>query len=468
MAKIAKTHTIYVCQQCGAQSPKFGGRCADCGAWNSLVETIVTSGPAAGDQRHGTSGRTASIPLSQVKSGDGQRVPTGMGEIDRVMGGGIVPGSIALIGGEPGIGKSTILLEVAALVGSEDRPALYISAEESPQQVKLRADRLGIRGDAVHLLAETDVESIVETVRTMLPRLVIVDSIQTIASSGIGSAPGSISQVRECTMQLMRLAKDTHVPIMLIGHVTKDGTVAGPRALEHIVDIVLYLEGERFHSYRLLRSVKNRFGATEVGIFEMRGEGMVEVTDPSGIFLADRAHRATGSAVTISLEGTRPLLVEVQALASATSYGTPSRTPTGVDHTRLLMLLAVLAKRVGLRTHQHDIYVNVVGGIDLKEPAADLGIAAAVASSLKERRIGADLALVGEVGLGGELRTVARVETRLKEAARLGFRRCIIPRASLGHQTLVEGLQLIAVSSLAEAIEAALDKTSEEREDVVS
>jgi DNA repair protein RadA/Sms len=455
---MAKTHTIYICQQCGAQSPKFGGRCADCGAWNSLVETIVASNPVSAAQKRGGT-LNSPTPLSQVRSSDEQRLPTKLSEFDRVLGGGIVPGSLILLGGEPGIGKSTIMAQVAALVGNDDRPALYISAEESPQQVKLRADRLGITGDKIHLFAETDVESIAETVRNLLPRLVIVDSIQTIATSSISSAPGSISQVRECTVQLMRLAKDTQVPILMIGHVTKDGTVAGPRALEHIVDVVLYLEGERFHSYRLLRSVKNRFGATEVGIFEMRGEGMVEVTDPSGIFLADRAHRATGAAVTISLEGTRPLLVEVQALASATSYGTPSRTPTGVDHTRLLMLLAVLAKRVGLRTGQHDIYVNVVGGIDLKEPAADLGIAAAIASSLKERRVGSDIALVGEVGLGGELRAVTRVETRLREAARLGFRRCIIPHASLGgQQSKVEDMRLIAVASLAEAIEMALDK----------
>jgi DNA repair protein RadA/Sms len=334
---------------------------------------------------------------------------------------------------------------------------LYISAEESPQQIKLRADRLGIADDTMYLLAETDVAAITDAARNLRPRLVIIDSIQTIAESAIASAPGSISQVRECTVQLMRFAKETHIPTLLIGHVTKDGTVAGPRALEHIVDAVLYLEGERFHSYRLLRSVKNRFGATEIGIFEMRGEGMVEVADPSGIFLADRAHRATGSAVTISLEGTRPLLVEIQALASATSYGTPSRTVTGVEHTRLLMLLAVLAKRTGLKLASHDVYVNVVGGLELSEPAVDLGIAAAIASSFKECQIGGNLALVGEVGLGGELRPVARLEARLREAARLGFRRCVIPKASKQHADKVEGIELIAAHSLAEALAVALD-----------
>lgn len=452
-----KTRTIYTCQQCGAQSPKFAGRCAECGTWNSLVETLVAPTPSGIRARSGHAVVAAPQRLSQITTSGNPRLPTGLGEMDRVLGGGIVPGSIALIGGEPGIGKSTLLIQAAALVGTEDSPALYVSAEESPLQIKLRAERLGLSGETVYLLAETDADTIIETARNLQPRLMIIDSIQTIALSSITSAPGSISQVRECTVQLMRLAKETQIPILLIGHVTKDGTVAGPRALEHIVDAVLYLEGERFHSYRLLRSVKNRFGATEVGIFEMRGEGMVEVADPSGIFLADREHRATGSAVTISMEGTRPLLVEIQALASATSYGTPSRTVTGVDHTRLLMLLAVLAKRAGLRLGQHDVYVNVVGGIDLEEPAVDLGIAAAIASSLKEQQIGGNLALVGEVGLGGELRPVSRLETRVREAARLGFKRCILPKSSKDHAGAIAGIELIAVNSLAEAIDAALD-----------
>ncbi len=368
-----------------------------------------------------------------------------------------VPGTANFVANDLIVHNSTLLLGAADRVGTSDQPVLYVSAEESPQQIKMRAERLGIAGDRVALLAETDAETIIETARAMQPRLVIVDSIQTIATGNVTSVPGSISQVRECTVQLMRMAKASHIAVLLIGHVTKDGTVAGPRALEHIVDAVLYLEGERFHSYRLLRSVKNRFGATEVGIFEMRGEGMVEVADPSGIFLADRAHRATGSAVTISLEGTRPLLVEVQALASATSYGTPTRTVTGVDHTRLLMLLAVLAKRTGLRLGQHDVYVNVVGGIELSEPAVDLGIAAAIASSFKERQIGGDLALIGEVGLGGELRSVTRVETRLREAARLGFQRCIVPQANAAQVRGVTDLHVITVGSLAEALSAAME-----------
>jgi DNA repair protein RadA/Sms len=352
--------------------------------------------------------------------------------------------------------NSTLLAQAAALTGTEKRPALYISAEESPQQVKLRADRLGIAGDQVHLLAETDIEAIISAIEVTQPALVVVDSIQTISTEDIASAPGSISQVRECTLSLMRLAKATHIPVMLIGHVTKDGTVAGPRALEHIVDAVIYLEGERFHSYRLLRTVKNRFGPTDVGVFEMRSEGLVEVTDPSGIFLADRSRRATGSAVTVSLEGTRPLLVEIQALASATSFGTPSRTATGVDHNRLLMLLAVLNKRVGLRLGQHDIYVNVVGGLELSEPAVDLGVAVAIASSVREERVGADLAVLGEVGLGGELRTVSRAEARAREAARMGFRRCIMPRAN---QVNMPEISIVTVTSLAEAIAMALDST---------
>ncbi|MBA3824980.1 MAG: DNA repair protein RadA [Ktedonobacterales bacterium] len=458
-----KAKTVYVCQQCDAQSPKYAGRCTECGAWNSFVETVIAAPTANGKAARGAVGMTAApILLRDVHSGDHTRIPTGFGEIDRVLGGGIVPGSIALIGGEPGIGKSTLTLSAAERVGTADQPTLYLSAEESPQQIKMRADRMGIDGARVALLAETDLDAIIAATLAMAPRLLVVDSIQTIASANVASVPGSISQVRECTLHLMRMAKSSQIPVLLIGHVTKDGTVAGPRALEHIVDAVLYLEGERFHSYRLLRSVKNRFGANEVGIFEMRGEGMVEVADPSGIFLADRTHRATGSAVTVSLEGTRPLLVEVQALASATSYGTPSRTVTGVDHTRLLMLLAVLAKRVGLRLGQHDVYVNVVGGIELSEPAGDLGIAVAIASSFKERQIGHDLALVGEVGLGGELRAVTRIETRLREAARLGFRRCIIPKANLahlGHGNSIPDCEIMGVSSVAEAVDAALERS---------
>jgi DNA repair protein RadA/Sms len=453
-----KSRTIFVCQQCDAQSPKFVGRCPECGAWNSYVETVISTGASTG--KGDTAPRLGGgkpVLLKDVNTGDHQRIPTGYGEIDRVLGGGLVPGSIILLGGEPGIGKSTLLSQVASQVGTAEQPVLYISAEESPQQMKMRAERLGIGGDRVALLAETDAEAILDAARVMQPRLLIVDSIQTIATGNIASIPGSISQVRECTVQLMRLAKASGTAVLLIGHVTKDGTVAGPRALEHIVDAVLYLEGERFHSYRLLRSVKNRFGATEVGIFEMRGEGMVEVADPSGIFLADRTHRATGAAVTISLEGTRPLLVEVQALASATSYGTPTRTVTGVDHTRLLMLLAVLAKRTGLRLGQHDVYVNVVGGIELSEPAVDLGIAAAIASSFKEQHIGDKLALIGEVGLGGELRAVTRVETRLREAARLGFQHCIIPKANAAQIGKERDLDIITASSLAEAIGVALE-----------
>jgi DNA repair protein RadA/Sms len=456
---MAKAHTVYVCQQCGSQFPKFGGKCTACGEWNSLVETIVPAVNASNGarKRGNVNDPPLTVPLSQVQFGDTQRVSTCLDEMNRVLGGGIVPGSLILIGGEPGIGKSTLLIQVANLVGTYDQPALYVSAEESAQQIKLRAERLAIEGSNIHLLAETDIDIISDAIRAMNPRLVVIDSIQTIANTAISSVPGSISQVRECTMQLMRLAKEACIPIVLIGHVTKDGTVAGPRALEHIVDVVLYLEGERFHSYRLLRSVKNRFGATEVGIFEMRSEGMVEVTDPSRIFLADRAQRATGSAVTVSLEGTRPLLVEIQALTSATSYGTPSRTATGVDHTRLLMLLAVLNRRAGLRVGQHDIYVNVVGGLELSEPAIDLGIATAIASSFKEQRVNTDLAIIGEVGLGGELRSVARIESRITEAARLGFKRCLIPKANQQQLGTVSEIELISAATLPEAISQSLD-----------
>ncbi len=450
-----KTRTIYVCQQCDAQSPKYAGRCPECGAWNSFVETVAAS-PVTGKAATVARGPSQPVLLADVRADEHPRLATGFGEFDRVLGGGFVPGSITLIGGEPGIGKTTLLSQTAARVGNRQHPALYVSAEESPQQIKLRADRLGLDPYSMQLLAETDVEAIIETARASRPRLLIIDSIQTIASSGVTSAPGSISQVRECTLHLMHLAKASETAVLLIGHVTKDGTVAGPRALEHIVDAVLYLEGERFHSYRLLRATKNRFGATEVGIFEMRGDGMVEVADPSGIFLADRGHRATGAAVTVSLEGTRPLVVEVQALASPAAFGTPSRTATGVDHTRLLMLLAVLGKRAGVRLGQHDVYVNVVGGIELSEPAVDLGIAVAIASSCRERQIGADLVLIGEIGLGGEVRSVTRLEQRLREVARLGFHRAIVPAANHAEARAVEGLEILPVGSLVEALHAAL------------
>lgn len=441
------------------------GRCPDCGAWSSLTEMVSPpSKSASGSTSSGRTIGTAAEPvaLPQVESLPRERRPTGSGELDRVLGGGVVPGSLVLLGGEPGIGKSTLLAQVAGQLALMEGAVLYVTAEESAQQVKLRAERLGIHTERLFLLAETEIEAVIEHADRMRPVLLIVDSIQTVGTSQITSAPGSVSQVRECTLRLMQLAKRTHVPVCIIGHVTKDGSVAGPRALEHMVDAVLYLEGERFHSYRLLRGVKNRFGATnEVGVFEMRNEGMVDVANPSGLFLSERgAHGSSGAAVVVSMEGTRPLLVEVQALAATSSFGTPRVATTGVDHNRLVMLLAVLSKRVGLMLANQDVYVNITGGFSLGEPAIDLGVAAAVASSFRERPVVANTALIGEVGLGGELRAVTRLEARVREAGKLGFKRCVLPASAPhaeGDSTSGVDVEMLRARTLAEALEMALD-----------
>jgi DNA repair protein RadA/Sms len=404
------------------------------------------------------------LVLPEIKPLAHQRISVGYPEMDRVLGGGLVAGSLTLIGGEPGIGKSTLLLQVSGAIAKNVGPVLYVSGEESIEQVKMRAERLDISGERLYLLAAIELDVIVEALNRLKPSLVVVDSIQTVLANHLTSAPGSISQVRECTLQLMQLAKSTHTPIFIIGHVTKEGTVAGPKALEHIADAVLYLEGERFHTYRLLRGVKNRFGAThEVGVFEMQGEGLLEVANPSAVFLADRAVGATGSVVVVSMEGTRPLLVEVQALVTPSNFGNARCNTNGIEYNRLLMLLAVLTKRVGLSVGNHDVYANVVGGFTLEEPAIDLGVAAAIASSYREKHIPADMVLIGEVGLSGELRAVSRLPLRVREAAKLGFKRCIVPSAGKGAQVraeleagLPDDFKVITSSSLAVALEIAL------------
>ena len=410
-------------------------------------------------------GTQVPLVLPQIKPLVQQRISVGYAEMDRVLGGGLVAGSLTLIGGEPGIGKSTLLLQVSGAIAKNVGPVLYVSGEESIEQVKMRAERLDITGEQLYLLASIELDVIAEAISHLKPALVVVDSIQTVLSNHLTAAPGSISQVRECTLQLMHLAKSTHTPIFIIGHVTKEGTVAGPKALEHIADAVLYLEGERYHTYRLLRGVKNRFGAThEVGVFEMHGEGLVEVANPSAVFLADRAIGATGSAVVVSMEGTRPLLVEVQALVTPSNFGNARCTTNGIEHNRLLMLLAVLTKRVGLAVGNHDVYANVVGGFTLEEPAVDLGVAAAIASSYREKHIPPDIALIGEIGLSGELRPVSRLALRVREAAKLGFKRCIVPSAGKGaqvtreleHSALPGDFRVITSSTLAVALEIAL------------
>lgn len=459
-----KSTTKFVCQQCGFEAAKWMGRCTDCGAWNSMVETVIAPRPASAERSSGPIISVAPISAPDVSALAEDRRATGSPELDRTLGGGLMPGSLVLLGGEPGIGKSSLLLKVAGNIAETGASTLYVCAEESPQQVKLRAERLGALHPRLFLLPATEIEAVTEQIERMAPALVVVDSIQTVATSLISSAPGSVSQVRDCALQLMRVAKRTHIPICLIGHVTKEGAVAGPRTLEHMVDAVLYLEGERFQTFRLLRGVKNRFGAThEVGVFEMRGDGMVDVTNPSGLFLAERRSDATGSAVVVSMEGTRPLLVETQALVTPTVFGAPRQTATGVDRTRLQMLLAVLTKRVGLALSTQDVFVNVVGGFELTEPAVDLGVALAIASNFVERRIAADLVALGEVGLGGELRAVPRLGQRVREAVKLGFRRVVAPpsrvRADSDLVNSLAGLdvELLEAATLTEAVEMALE-----------
>ena len=453
---MAKARTQFVCQQCGSTSPKWMGRCPDCGEWNTMVETIVES-----RERSPLSyavPRSKPQRLSEVTTDGLQRVPLPMPEFSRVLGGGIVPGSLVLIGGDPGIGKSTLLLQVSALMTEALGKVLYVSGEESVHQMKMRAQRLGIATDQLYLLTETNLNMILGHIEELAPEAVIIDSIQTVYLDELGSTAGSISQVRECASRLMQLAKGEGIPIFLVGHVTKAGAIAGPKVLEHIVDTVLYLEGDRFHAYRLLRSVKNRFGATsEVAVFEMRSQGLIEIANPSEAFLAERLPNAAGSTIAVTLEGTRPLLVEIQALASTTSFGLPRRRANGVDFNRLLLLVAVLNKRVGLRLSDQDIFVNVVGGLKISEPAADLAIATAIASSFKGAPVAADLAIVGEIGLSGELRTVSQLSKRLNEAAKLGFKRCLIPKPFRHQEEIVsDGIEVIGVRSLQKALQVAL------------
>ena len=452
-----RTKTIFVCQQCGKESVKWLGRCPNCEGWNTFIESLI-----APSSRSVPSRLPASTPceLSQIAIEGTPRLTISLAEFNRVLGGGIVPGSLVLIGGDPGIGKSTLLLQVSAMAAQRGGKVLYVSGEESLQQVRLRANRLGLGGGGLYILAETNLEAILGQLDQAAPDLVVVDSIQTVSVDELGSAPGSVGQIRECTMRLMGWAKTAGVPVLLSGHVTKDGAIAGPRVLEHIVDVVLYLEGEAFSAYRLLRSVKNRFGSTnEVGIFEMRGEGLVEVDNPSEVFLSQRAKEAVGSAVVPTLEGTRPLLVEIQALTSATSFGLPRRTANGIDFNRLLLIAAVLSKRVGLALGSQDIIVNVVGGLRVNEPAADLGIALAIASSLRGVAIDSGLVAVGELGLSGELRGVPQLERRLAEAAKLGFQRCLVPKSREGAAPIPQGIEAVAVESVRESLKVALPRS---------
>ena len=452
---MAKLKTQYVCQQCGRTAPKPLGRCPQCGEWNSMIEEVVEARPTSSATVYGQ----APVRLDQIETGNDDRLPLGMAEFSRVLGGGVVPGSLVLIGGDPGIGKSTLLLQASTGMAARG-PVLYVSGEESVGQIKNRAVRLtdgATPGDRLYLLTETDLGRVIGHIEELHPLLTVIDSIQTMQSADIDSAAGSISQVRECAARLQATAKSSGGAIFLVGHVTKEGAIAGPRVLEHIVDTVLYLEGDSFHSYRLLRSVKNRFGPTsEVGVFEMGSTGLVEVTNPSEAFLAERKADAPGSAIAITMEGTRPLLVEVQGLTSPSAFGYPRRTANGVDNNRLLLLVAVLSRRGGIQLSDQDVFVNVVGGLQVGEPAADLALASAIASSARDRALPSDLALVGEVGLSGELRSVAQLPARLNEASRLGFREVVIPATGRSRVPGPAGLKVSPVASLAEALSLTL------------
>lgn len=450
-----KIKTFFQCQACGYISPKWLGKCPDCGAWNSFTEEkkeTVSRHASLGTHL----GKSEPQALSSISSGSEQRTSTEIKEFDRVLGGGVVAGSVILVGGDPGIGKSTLLLQALWGLSKKYGKVLYVSGEESPEQIKIRAERLSIDSEGIILLSETSVEAIMNTASKLIPKVMVVDSIQTVYTEELVSAPGSVSQVRECAAKMMLFAKRSDIPVFLVGHVTKEGAIAGPRVLEHIVDTVLYFEGDRGHSYRILRTVKNRFGSTnEIGIFEMSDAGLLEVENPSELFLLERPLNVSGSTVVASIEGTRPLMVEIQSLVSQTNFGMPRRTTIGVDFNRVNLLAAVLEKKVGLHLGGMDIFVNVVGGLKLIEPAVDLGIIATIVSSLRDIPIDPKIFVFGEVGLSGEIRAVTQAETRIKEAAKIGFKRAIMPTGNSEKIKNTFGLELIGIKYVEDCLDAA-------------
>jgi len=446
---MAKVQTRYVCQHCAYASPRWVGRCPNCSEWNTFVEELsrkTSARPASAPSA------VAAVSLAEVDSAADERIPSSIGEVDRVLGGGIVRGSVVLVGGDPGVGKSTLMLQLAA--GLKNQVVLYISGEESARQIKLRADRLRVRdASKLLILSETNVDTISAVIERSPPDLIIVDSIQTMFRPQFESSPGSVAQVREASALFTRFAKERGIPVFLIGHVTKEGVIAGPKVIEHLVDTVLQFEGERQYSYRILRAIKNRYGSTnEIGVFEMREAGLEEVKNPSEVFLSERSFGSSGSAVVASIEGTRPILIEVQALVTSTSYGVPQRNTTGFDYRRLGLLIAVLEKRLGMALGQFDVFVNIAGGIRVDEPAVDLGIGMSIISSLRDTAIDAQTVTVGEIGLSGEVRTVGQIEKRVQEAAKLGFQRIIVPNNNLKGLQRVNGIEVVGVEQIDDAV----------------
>ena len=452
MVKSKKEKTRFICQSCGFNSPRWLGRCTECGEWNSMIEEKVVPEKRSRSMISKTS--NAPVALSQVRAEQNERIVTKSSEFNRVLGGGIVPGSVVLVGGDPGIGKSTLMLQEGARIASSIMNVLYISGEESTSQIKMRADRLGINSENLLILAETNLEEILGHIDRVAPDIMIIDSIQTVYRSDMDSAPGSISQIRECAYQFISVAKERNIPVFLIGHVTKEGYIAGPKVLEHMVYTLLFFEGDRDHFYRILRAVKNRFGSTnEIGVFEMVEKGLMEVNNPSEMFLSERNENIPGSSVICALEGTRPLMLEIQALVTPSNYGLPQRSATGIDSKRLAMLLAVLEKRIGLRIGTHDVFVNAVGGIRIDETSADLGIALAIASSLKNVAIDPKTVVIGEIGLGGELRAVSQIDKRISESGKLGFKRIVIPASNRKVGRTEGDLDIAKASKLDDAIQ---------------
>lgn len=451
-----KVKTKFVCQECGLIAPKWLGKCPGCGKWNTLVEEREQKGLYAGAPRRVAAASVTAQPITSLHTETESRLMTGIEELDRVLGGGIVPGSLILVGGDPGIGKSTLLLQASHQLAMQGHKVLYVSGEESVAQTKLRADRLGALHDQLYVATETALPDVEQLAEDVAPALMIIDSIQTAFHPDIASAPGSVAQVRECTGHLMRIAKQRGTAVVIVGHVTKEGAIAGPRLLEHMVDGVLYFEGERASTYRIVRAVKNRFGSTnEIGLFEMEARGLTEVKNPSELFLSERPLGVPGSVVVASLEGTRPVLVELQALVTPTAFATPRRMATGVDHHRISLLIAVLEKRLGLFLQNQDAYVNVAGGVRLDEPAIDLGMAVSIASSFRDQACSPQDVFIGEIGLAGEVRGVTRIDERIKEAAKLGFERIILPRKNVAAMPEAHGIELVGVDTVTEALEAA-------------